>query len=98
IGRAAVATREIEGGNVNQAVAVIRLNQERMLPKYLMLNLLSPGTQAAIHAEKVDVARANVSLSDIKEFSILFPAIAEQRQIVAEVERHLSVIEELEAA
>ena len=60
IGRAALATPDIEGGNVNQAVAVIRLNQERMLPKYLMLNLLSPGTQAVIHAEKVDVARANV--------------------------------------
>ena len=48
IGRVAVVTPEIEGGNVNQAVAVIRLNKERMLPKYLMLNLLSPGTQAAI--------------------------------------------------
>ena len=98
IGRAAVATPEIEGGNVNQAVAVIRLNQERMLPKYLMLNLLSPGAQAAIHAEKVDVARANVSLSDIKDFSVLFPSLAEQATMVAEVERRLSVIEELEAA
>ena len=97
IGRAAVATPEIEGGNVNQAVAVIRLNQERMLPKYLMLNLLSPGTQAAIHAEKVDVARANVSLSDIKDFVILFPSLAEQGAIIAEVERRLSIIEELEA-
>jgi type I restriction enzyme, S subunit len=97
IGRAAVATAEIEGGNVNQAVAVIRLNQERMLPKFLMLNLLSPVTQAAIHAEKVDVARANVSLSDIKEFSVLFPSLAEQGSIVGEVERCLSVIDELEA-
>ena len=98
IGRAAVATPEIEGGNVNQAVAVIRLNKERMLPKYLMFNLLSPGTQAAIHAEKVDVARANVSLSDIKDFSVLFPSLAEQGTMVAEVERRLSVIEKLEAA
>lgn len=98
IGRAAVATPEIEGGNVNQAVAVIRLNKERMLPKYLMLNLLSPGTQAVIHAEKVDVARANVSLSDIKDFSVLFPSLAEQGTMVAEVERRLSVIEELESA
>jgi restriction endonuclease S subunit len=97
IGRAAVATPEIEGGNVNQAVAVIRLNPERMLPKYLMLNLLSPGTQATIHAEKVDVARANVSLSDIKDFSVLFPSLAEQGTMIAEVERRLSVIEALES-
>ncbi|TKB78761.1 MAG: hypothetical protein E8D42_04835 [Nitrospira sp.] len=98
IGRAAVATPEIEGGNVNQAVAVIRLNKERMLPKYLMLNLLSPGTQAAIHTEKVDVARANVSLSDIKVFSILCPSLAEQGMMVAEVELRLSVIEELQGS
>ncbi len=97
IGRTAVVTPEIEGGNVNQAVAVIRLNKERMLPKYLMLNLLSPGTQTAIHTEKVDVARANVSLSDIKDFSVLFPSLAEQGTMVAEVERRMSVIEELEA-
>lgn len=83
---------------MNQAVAVIRLNKERMLPKYLMLNLLSPGTQAAIHTEKVDVARANVSLSDIKDFSVLFPSLTEQGIMVAEVERRLSVIEELKAA
>ena len=98
IGRAALATPDIEGGNVNQAVAVIRLNQERMLAKYLMLNLLSPGTQAAIHAEKVDVARANVSLSDIKEFVVLAPTLREQKAIIAEVERRLSVVEKLEAA
>ena len=54
-------------------------------------------TQAAIHAEKVDVARANVSLSDIKDFVVLFPSLAEQGSIVAEVERRLSVIDELEA-
>jgi len=59
IGRAALATREIEGGNVNQAVAVIRLDQQRMLPKFLILSLLSPSVQATIHAEKVEVARAN---------------------------------------
>lgn len=98
IGRATVATSEIEGGNVNQAVAVIRLNQKHMLPKFLMFHLLSPEAQAAIHAEKVDVARANISLSNIKEFPVLVPSLAEQQRIVAEVERRLSIIEELEAA
>jgi type I restriction enzyme S subunit len=98
IGRAAVATVEIEGGNVNQAVAVIRLNPKYMLPMFLVLHLLSPTAQAAIYAEKVDVARANVSLGDIKEFLVPLPSLAEQESIVAEVERRLSVIEELDAA
>lgn len=96
IGRAAIATSEIEDGNVNQAVAVIRLDQKVMLPNFLMWHLLSPKAQAAINFEKVDVARANISLGDIKEFSVLLPSLADQQRIVAEVERRLSMVEELE--
>jgi type I restriction enzyme S subunit len=98
IGRAAIVTSEIDGGNVNQAVAVIRVDQGAMLPSFLMWHLLSPGTQTRIHADKVDVARANVSLRDIQEFSVLLPSLVEQKQIVAQVERHLSIIEELQGA
>ena len=97
IGRAAVATSEIQGGNVNQAVAVIRCKQETMLPEFLMVYLLSSATQALIHSQKVDVARANFSLEDIKQMPVPVPSLAEQTRIVAEVERRLSVVEELEA-
>lgn len=97
IGRAAIATSEVAGGNVNQAVAVIRCQQERILPQFLMVYLLSPATQTLIHSQAVDVARANFSLGDISRMTVPIPPLAEQTRIVAEVERRLSVVEELEA-
>lgn len=96
IGRAAVATIEIEGGNVNQAVAVIRPITSRVSSKYLACYLLSDKAQALIHSQKVDVARANLSLEQIRNLPIPLPPLADQTRIVAEVDRRLSVTDEIE--
>ena len=39
----------------------------------------------------------NIGQDRIRQISIAIPSFAEQQRIVAEVERHLSVVEELEA-
>ena len=97
IGRAAVATDDVHGGNTNQAVAVIRTLLKRPLNHFAVLWLISAEAQRLIHAEKVDVARANFSLEDTRVLPIPLPPLAEQQRIVAEVERRLSVMEELES-
>jgi type I restriction enzyme, S subunit len=96
IGRAAVATHEVAGGNVNQAVAVIRLVLKEFISEFAVFWLTSAGAQKRIHSEKVDVARANFSLEDARVLPIPLPPLTEQTRIVAEVERRLSVVEELE--
>ena len=98
IGRAAVATDDVHGGNTNQAVAVIRTLLKRPLNHFAVLWLISAEAQRLIHAEKVDVARANFSLEDTRVLPIPLPPLAEQQRIVAELEWRFSVIEELEAA
>ncbi|MEI7821911.1 MAG: restriction endonuclease subunit S, partial [Verrucomicrobiota bacterium] len=97
IGRAAIATAEVDGGNVNQAVAVIRLVAKKTMKQFAMLWLNSTDGQKRIHAEKVDVARANFSLEDTRVLPFPLPPLAEQTRIVAEVKRRLSVVEELES-
>ena len=47
--------------------------------------------------EQTAPARRHKSGSEIEEFAVPLPPLAEQHRIVAEVERRLSVIEELEA-
>ncbi len=96
IGRAAIAGPEIENGNVNQAVAVIRLIEKTILNRYSLIWILSYNAQKQINLRKVDVARANFSLEEIKNLPIPLPSLAEQKLIVDEVERRLSVVEELE--
>lgn len=97
IGRAAIAPNDVEGGNVNQAVAVIRLLALAVSNQFVLLYLLSAQTQRRIHSEKVDVARANFSLEDIRVMPFALPPSVEQDRIVAEVDRHLSIIRETEA-
>ena len=46
--------------------------------------------------KKVDVARANLSLTDVSEFAVPLPPLSEQQAIVSEVESRLSVADEVE--
>ena len=96
IGRAAIASNELEGANMNQAVALIRLMKDGLDNKFLMDYLLSPDAQSIIHGKKVDVARANLSLTDVSEFAVPLPPLLEQQAIVSEVEARLSIADEVE--
>ena len=97
IGRAAIASDELEGANMNQAVALIRLVKDGLDNKLLMNYLLSPDVQSIIHGKKVDVARANLSLADVSLLPVTLPPLPEQHRIVSEVERRLSVADAVNA-
>jgi type I restriction enzyme, S subunit len=97
IGRAAIAPKNVAGGNVNQAVAVISVFDSGIRNYYLLLYLLSADAQRRIHAEKVDVARANFSLEDIRLLKLSLPPFAEQSRIAAAVDHRLSISNKLEA-
>ncbi len=96
IGRTAIASDELEGANMNQAVALIRLVRNGLDNKFLMTYLISPDAQSIIHEKKVDVARANLSLTDVSEFAVPLPPLSEQQAIVSEVDSRLSVADEVE--
>lgn len=98
IGRAAIATAEVQGGNINQAVAVIRLVQKEIMNQFAVLWLISPMAQERIHSEKVDFARANFSLANIKSLPIPIPSLLEQSLLVREVERRLSAADQMQTA
>lgn len=81
IGRAAISEAKITGGNCNQAVAIIRLIPKGLNPKALMNYLISADAQNVIHDGKVDVARANYSLADIRNMAVPVPPENEQKLI-----------------
>lgn len=83
IGRSAVGGPEIEGANCNQAVCFVRLDEKEVIPDFLNGFLLTPEGQTQIHSNKKDIARANLSLQDIRSLLIPKPTIDEQREIVA---------------
>ena len=83
IGRSAVGGPEIEGANCNQAVCFVRLIQNEVIPGFLNGFLLTPQGQAQIHGKKKDIARANLSLQDVRNVLMPKPPIDEQRDTVA---------------
>ena len=83
IGRVALGTDEIGGGNCNQAVGFVRLDGSQFLKQLIVYFLLSPWGQEQMRRQKKDIARANVSLLDVKGFDIPLPPTEEEIREVA---------------
>jgi type I restriction enzyme S subunit len=82
IGRSAVGGSEIDGANCNQAVCFVRLDPNKIHPKFLNAFLGTPEGQRQIHDRKKDIARANLSLEDVRQIRLPKPKPDEQREIV----------------
>jgi type I restriction enzyme S subunit len=96
IGRAAVVDTDREFC-INQSVAVIWLRSCPMDRKFLLTVIESELTQRPIWAKARGVAIQHLSITEFAKMALPIPPLAEQTRIVAEVERRLSVVEELEA-
>ncbi len=67
-------------------------------PRYVEFYLRSrAGRTRLIHGAKWAVNQASINQEDVKRTPLPLPPLAEQTRIVAEVERRLSVVEELES-
>lgn len=86
IGRPCVVPGNLGPANVNQAVAVISPEPDVLASDFLMHFLLSPLAQDDIQGSKVETARPNISLGDLRDLEIPIPPISEQRRIVAELD------------
>jgi type I restriction enzyme S subunit len=95
IGRAAIWDRT-DKANTNQAVCIIRPDITKCLSKYLCLYLNSPNGVEQLLGNKVDVARANVSLGNIKNLQLSLPSIEEQTEIVRRVESLFTLADTVE--
>lgn len=77
IGRAAQFNLDCKA-NMNQAAALVRINDKRIRDKYLLTYLNSDKAQQMYNSMKSDTGRANLSLQDIGNLSILLPSIKDQ--------------------
>ena len=80
IGRTAIATKEIEGGNVNQHVCIIRANS-KVSPKFLCNYIQTKKIQNYIQSLQTGGSREGLNFEQIRSFPISLPNIAEQNKI-----------------
>ena len=81
---------------LNQRVGRFVLSSEELSNAKFVSYLVMQITQKVLK-DAYGAAQPNISPAEIEEFSIPLPPLAEQTRIVAEVERRLSVVAELES-
>ena len=80
LGRLAIANNSILPANTNQALSIIRL-KNKMQNQYIYYFLSSNYIKRHIDRINVQMAQANLSLQNIKNFKIALPPLPEQKQI-----------------
>ena len=95
-GRVAEVPKELDGGNITQDTA--RLDVTGLVDhRYVATCLRNPDCQNYFKRVARGVAVKGVNIGDVRPTPIPLPPLAEQTRIVAEVERRLSVVDQLEA-
>ncbi len=98
IGRSAVATEALDGGNVNQHVCEIRLDGQRMDPRFVCSVLLSHLGQDQIASFQAGGNRQGLNFQQVGSITVPTPPLHEQRAIanvLADVNRLIAMLERL---
>ncbi len=95
IGRTAIIPESLTGGNTARAVGIIPLTSQ-IDAHWVEIWFRNPTKSAEMDSKSHEVARKTLNLEDVRIASVALPPLTEQTRIVAEVERRLSVVEELE--
>jgi type I restriction enzyme, S subunit len=81
IGRIAIVPDDFPECNCNQAIAILRFDNTKLNPQYLMHWLHTNDAITQINGKKVTATIPNLSLGQIKKLEISLPPLAEQQQI-----------------
>ncbi len=83
IGRSAVATDALDGGNVNQHVCEIRLDKRQMNPMFVCQILLSRLGQRQIASSQAGGNRQGLNFRQVGSITVPEPRLGEQRAMAA---------------
>jgi type I restriction enzyme S subunit len=96
IGRVAPVPDGLEAAFISQHVAILRLNQSRLLPVFLSYFLsMASGGQRQIAKAQYGQTKPGLNFEQIKAFQVPVPPLSEQKQFcrrVAHVDRVRNII------
>ncbi len=78
---------DFEKGAVASSLVILRCNQEKMLPEFLLYALETPEIELQLKAANNGSSQPNLSAASVKAYDIKLPDIEEQKQFVAFVEQ-----------
>jgi type I restriction enzyme S subunit len=92
IGRVGLIPASSLPANINQALALVRVDISCMEPEFLRFFLTSEAGKRVLFSQTVQLAQANLSLGQIANAQIPVPSPTEQRRIVSVLFAHESRI------
>lgn len=98
IGRCSIANEKIVGGNVNQHVCIIRVNQSELNPRYVLFVTLSRIGQAQIDSFQAGGNRQGLNFEQIGRIIVPIPPLPEQTAIataLSDVDALISGLDQL---
>lgn len=81
IGRSSVADGRVKGGNVNQHVCIIRVNEKKLNPKFLNYVILSALGQRQIDSFQAGGNRQGLNFAQVRSIRLPIPSLGEQELI-----------------
>ncbi|WP_415882608.1 restriction endonuclease subunit S [Neptuniibacter sp. QD34_54] len=97
IGRSAIVTEKNLPANTNQAVGIVRLIPDDVLPKYVRYSIESPSVERQISDLQAGNAQVNLNLQQLGDLRFLRPPLPEQQKIAAILSSVDDVIEKTQA-
>ena len=98
LGRITRVPREFEPGIINQALLRVRVDPEVVEPAFFQIVFRSPTFQRFLFERSAGAAIPNLrGVGQLKAIPVPVPPLSEQRQVIAEVDRRLSIVREVEA-
>ena len=89
---------ELDSAIVDSHVTIVRVKKDNILSEFLFYFVMSPFVQYKIEAmQSGSTNQVELGRTEIKNTKINLPTIAEQQQIVKEIEKRLKVADRIEA-
>lgn len=96
LGKSALVAN-VSQGAIASSLVIIRAQPTSCFPAFLLKYLGSPLALRLIRKYDNGTAQPNLSATDVARFDIPLPPLAEQKRIVARVDRLMALIDQLEA-
>jgi type I restriction enzyme S subunit len=86
LGRVGRVNKDVLPANINQALAIIRLDENTEFERgYLFYYLRSPMIEQQINDINVQAAQANISLQNVRDFQVHVPPSQEEQAAIANI-------------
>ncbi len=83
LGKTGLVTKEMLPANTNQAIAIIRVNQNLAIPRFVHYFLRQKSTIEYVNNISGQSAQPNINFQEIKSIELALPSIEEQKAIAA---------------